>query len=31
MNTDTVSEDFHLTNNKKTKTLPQTHVETLSN
>ena len=31
MNTDTVSEDFHLTNNKKTKTLPQTHAETLSN
>ncbi len=31
MNTDTVSEDFHLTNNKKTKTPPQTHAETLSN
>lgn len=31
MNTDTVSEDFHLTNNKKTKTPPQTHTETLSN
>src|SRR6266536_3666510 len=31
MNTDTVSEDFHLTNNRKTKIPPQTHAETLSN
>ena len=31
MNTDTVSEDFHLTNNRKAKIPPQTHAETLSN
>ena len=31
MNTDTVGEDFHLTNNRKTKIPPQTHAETLSN